>query len=290
MGKQYIYTISNLFKKHGQREVLREVNLAFYPGAKIGVLGRNGAGKSTLLRIMAGVDKEFEGEAQLAPNFTVGFVQQEPQLNESLDVKGNVEEAVADKRQVLEEYNDINAKLADPDLDPDEMTKLCDKLAVCQDKIDAQDLWELDRTIEIAMQAINLPPGDADVSKLSGGERRRVALCKTLLRQPDLLLLDEPTNHLDADAVAWLERHLKDYPGTIVAVTHDRYFLDNVAGWILEIDRGYGFPFEGNYTAWLGQKAERLRQEEKVASARQKTLAKEYEWIKMSPKARLAKS
>ncbi len=290
MGKHYIYTIANLTKKHGQRETLREVNLAFYPGAKIGVLGRNGAGKSTLLRIMAGMDKEFEGEAKLGSGYTVGFVQQEPPLNEALDVKGNVEEAVADKRKCLEDFNDINMKLADPDLDPDEMTKLCDKLAVIQDKIDAENLWDLDRTIEIAMDAINLPPGDADVTKLSGGERRRVALCKTLLEQPDLLLLDEPTNHLDADAVAWLERHLKDYPGTIVAVTHDRYFLDNVAGWILEIDRGYGFPFEGNYTSWLKQKAERLRQEEKTASARQKTLTKELEWIRMSPKARQSKS
>ena len=215
---------------------------------------------------------------------------QEPRLNEELDVKGNVEEAVSEKRKILEEYNDINMKLADPDLDPDEMAKLCDKLAVCQDKIDAENLWELDRTIEIAMDAINLPPGDADVTKLSGGERRRVALCKILLRQPDLLLLDEPTNHLDADAVAWLERHLADYPGTIVAVTHDRYFLDNVAGWILELDRGQGIPFEGNYSSWLEQKAERLRQEEKAASARQKTLARELEWIRMSPKARQSKS
>ncbi len=290
MGKHYIYTISDLTKKHGQREVLREINLAFYPGAKIGVLGRNGAGKSTLLKIMSGEDKEFEGEAKLGDGFTVGFVKQEPELNPDLDVKGNVEEAVAEKRQLLEDYNDINVKLADPDLDADAMTKLCDRLAVVQDKIDAGDLWELDRSIEIAMEVMNLPPGDADVTKLSGGERRRVALCKTLLRQPDLLLLDEPTNHLDADAVAWLERHLKDYPGTIVAITHDRYFLDNVASWILEIDRGYGFPFEGNYSSWLSQKAERLRMEEKTASARQKTLARELEWIRMSPKARQSKS
>ncbi len=290
MGKHYIYTIANLTKKFGQREILKGINLAFYPGAKIGVLGRNGAGKSTLLKIMAGDDTEFEGEAKLAPGFTVGYVRQEPQLNEALNVKENVEEAVAEKRRTLEEFNEINMKLADPDLDPDVMTKLCDRLAVVQDQIDAGDLWELDRSIEIAMDAINLPPHDADVSKLSGGERRRVALCKTLLQQPDLLLLDEPTNHLDADAVAWLERHLKDYPGTIVAVTHDRYFLDNVAGWILEIDRGLGFPFEGNYTAWLKQKAERLRQEEKTASARQKTLARELEWIRMSPKARQSKS
>lgn len=290
MGKQYIYTISGLTKKHGQREVLKDIFLAFYPGAKIGVLGRNGAGKSTLLRIMAGEDLEFDGEARLTEGFTVGYVPQEPRLNDELDVKGNVEEAVSEKRKLLDDFNSINGKLADPDLDPDEMTKLCDKLAVVQDKIDANDLWELDRSIEIAMDAMNLPPGDADVTKLSGGERRRVALCKILLRQPDLLLLDEPTNHLDADAVAWLERHLKDYPGTIVAVTHDRYFLDNVAGWILELDRGEGIPFEGNYSSWLVQKAERLRQEEKAASARQKTLARELEWIRMSPKARQSKS
>lgn len=290
MGKQYIYTITNLTKKHGQREVLKDLNLAFYPGAKIGVLGRNGAGKSTLLKIMAGEDTEFDGVAKLADGYTVGFVRQEPQLNPELDVKGNVEEAVAEKRKLLEDFNDINIKLADPDLDPDTMMKLCDRLAVVQDKIEAGDLWELDRSIEIAMEVMSLPPGDADVTSLSGGERRRVAMCKTLLRQPDLLLLDEPTNHLDADAVAWLERHLKDYPGTIVAITHDRYFLDNVAGWILELDRGLGFPFEGNYTSWLEQKAERLRMEEKSASARQKTLTRELEWIRMSPKARQSKS
>ena len=290
MGKQYIYTITNLTKKHGQREVLKDIHLAFYPGAKIGVLGRNGAGKSTLLRIMAGVDREFEGEARLTDGFTVGFVPQEPRLNTDLDVKGNLDEAVVEKRQLLQDFNDINQKLADPDLDPDEMTRLCDRLAIVQDKIDAGNLWELDRSIEVAMEVMNLPSGEADVTKLSGGERRRVALCKTLLRQPDLLLLDEPTNHLDADAVAWLERHLKDYPGTIVAITHDRYFLDNVAGWILEIDRGNGYPFEGNYTAWLEQKAERLRMEEKAASARQKTLTRELEWIRMSPKARQSKS
>ena len=290
MGKQYIFTMTDLTKKHGQREVLKDIWLSFYPGAKIGVLGRNGAGKSTLLRIMAGEDTEFDGEARLTDGFTVGYVRQEPRLNEELDVKGNVEEAVADKRKLLEDYNDINMKLADPELDPDEMTKLCDKLAVCQDQIDAGNLWELDRSIEIAMESMNLPPSDADVTKLSGGERRRVALCKILLRQPDLLLLDEPTNHLDADAVAWLERHLADYPGTIVAVTHDRYFLDNVAGWILELDRGQGIPFEGNYTSWLEQKSERLRQEEKAATARQKTLARELEWIRMSPKARQSKS
>ena len=290
MGKQYIYTISGLTKKHGQREVLQGINLAFYPGAKIGVLGRNGAGKSTLLRIMAGEDQEYDGEARLTDGFTVGFVPQEPRLTAELDVKGNLEEAVVEKRQLLEDFNAINAKLADPELDADDMTKLCDRLAVVQDKIDAGNLWELDRSIEIAMDVMNLPPGDADVTKLSGGERRRVAICKTLLRQPDLLLLDEPTNHLDAEAVEWLERHLKDYPGTIVAITHDRYFLDNVAGWILELDRGHGYPFEGNYTSWLEQKSERLRMEEKAASTRQKTLTRELEWIRMSPKARQSKS
>lgn len=290
MGKTHIFTMSGLTKKHGQREVLKGINLAFYPGAKIGVLGRNGAGKSTLLKIMAGEDTEFDGVAKLADGYTVGFVRQEPQLNPDLDVKGNVEEAVQEKRKLLEDFNEINVKLADPDLDPDAMTKLCDRLAVVQDKIEAGDLWELDRSIEIAMEVMSLPPHDADVTQLSGGERRRVAMCKTLLRQPDLLLLDEPTNHLDADAVAWLERHLKDYPGTIVAITHDRYFLDNVAGWILELDRGQGFPFEGNYSSWLSQKAERLRMEEKSASARQKTLTRELEWIRMSPKARQSKS
>ncbi len=290
MGKQYIYTIADLTKKHGQRAVLANIWLAFYPGAKIGVLGRNGSGKSTLLRIMAGEDQEFDGEARLSDGFTVGYVPQEPRLDESLDVKGNVEQAVREKRRLLEEYNEINLRLADPDLEADDMTQLCDKLATVQDAIEAGNLWELDRTIEVAMDAMNLPPGDADVNKLSGGERRRVALCKVLLRQPDLLLLDEPTNHLDADSVAWLERHLRDYPGTIVAITHDRYFLDNVAGWILELDRGQGIPWEGNYSSWLEQKAERLRQEEKVASARQKCLARELEWIRMSPRARQAKN
>ena len=289
MGKQYIYTIAELTKKHGQREVLKNIWLAFYPGAKIGVLGRNGSGKSTLLRIMAGEDTEFDGEARLTAGFTAGYVPQEPRLNEQLDVKGNVDEAVGEKRQLLDRFNEINMKLAE-DIDADQMEKLCDQLAAIQDKIDAANLWELDRQIEIAMDAMNLPPGDADVTTLSGGERRRVALCKILLQQPDLLLLDEPTNHLDATAVAWLERHLADYPGTVVAVTHDRYFLDNVAGWILELDRGEGIPWEGNYTSWLEQKEERLRREEKSAAAQRKTLQRELEWIRLAPRARQAKS
>ena len=289
MGKQYIYTIADLTKKHGQREVLKDIWLAFYPGAKIGVLGRNGAGKSTLLRIMAGEDGDFDGEARLTDGFSVEYVPQEPRLNENASVLENVEESVASSRALLDEFNEINTQLAQ-DVDADEMQKLCDRLANVQDKIDAANLWELDRQIAIAMDAMNLPPADAIASSLSGGERRRVALCKVLLRRPDLLLLDEPTNHLDADAVAWLERHLAEYPGTVVAVTHDRYFLDNVAGWILELDRGRGIPWEGNYSSWLEQKEERLRREEKASSARQKTLQRELEWIRMAPRARQAKS
>ncbi len=289
MGKQYIYTIADLTKKHGQREVLKDIWLAFYPGAKIGVLGRNGAGKCTLLRIMAGEDREFDGEARLTDGFSVGYVPQEPKLQEDANVLQNVEVSVAASRALLNEFNEINASLAE-DMDADRMQKLCDRLSQVQDQIDAANLWELDRQIEIAMDAMNLPPSDAEVKSLSGGERRRVALCKVLLQRPDLLLLDEPTNHLDADSVAWLERHLAEYPGTVVAVTHDRYFLDNVAGWILELDRGQGIPWEGNYSSWLEQKEERLRREEKTASARQKTLQRELEWIRMAPKARQAKS
>jgi sulfate-transporting ATPase len=289
MGKQYIYQISNLTKKHAQKEILRNINLAFYPGAKIGVLGKNGSGKSTLLRIMAGWDKEFEGEAEIASGYTVGYLPQEPQLNPEKDVFGNVEEAVAHTRAILKRYDEINAKLGEP-MEPEEMEKLLEEQAKVQDEIETHNAWELDRTIEIAMDAMNLPPGDSDVTTLSGGERRRVALCKILLEHPDLLLLDEPTNHLDAESIAWLERHLTEYKGTVVAVTHDRYFLDNAAQWILEIDRGLGFPFEGNYTSWLEQKKKRLELEEKQASTRQKTLAKELEWVRMSPRARQAKS
>lgn len=289
MGEKYIYTIANLTKKHGPRAVLEDIWLAFYPGAKIGVLGRNGAGKSTLLRIMAGLDKDFEGEARLTDGFTTGYLPQEPQLDESTDVFGNVMQAVEPKRALLDRFNEINTELAEP-LETEAMEKLCDELAVVQDKIDAENLWDLDRQLEVAMDAMNLPPGDAQVDTLSGGERRRVALCKILLEQPDLLLLDEPTNHLDAESVAWLERHLAEYPGTVVAVTHDRYFLDNVAGWILELDRGRGIPWEGNYSSWLDQKQARLAAEEKSATAKQKTLQRELEWIRMAPRARQAKS
>jgi sulfate-transporting ATPase len=289
MSQQYIYQMSGMTKKIGQREVLKDIWLSFYPGAKIGVLGRNGSGKSTLLRIMAGLDKEFDGEARLTEGYTVGLLTQEPKLNPDKDVFGNVEEAVAGTRALLTEFEELSDKLGEV-TDPDEMEKLLNRQAVVQDKIEHCNAWELDRQVEIAMEAMNLPPGDADVSKLSGGEKRRVALCKLLLEKPDLLLLDEPTNHLDAESVAWLERHLKDYEGTVVAVTHDRYFLDNAAQWILELDYGRGIPWEGNYTSWLDQKRRRLEVEEKQASARQKTLARELEWVRTSAKARQAKS
>jgi len=289
VSRQYIFTIERLLKKHGQREVLKDIWLAFYPGAKIGVLGRNGAGKSTLLRIMAGMDKDFDGEARLADGFTRGYLSQEPQLTQTLDVWGNLQEAIAPRRKQVDRYNEISAKLAEP-MDDDQMTKLCDEMARLQDQIEATGAWELDRELEIAMDAMNLPDREADVKTLSGGERRRVALCKLLLQKPDLLLLDEPTNHLDAEAINWLERTLADYHGTIVAVTHDRYFLDNVAKWILELDRGMGIPWEGNYSSWLVQKKERLQREERQSLARQKTLDHELEWVRMSPRARQAKS
>jgi ATP-binding cassette ChvD family protein len=289
MSRQYIYTIKELTKKHGTRTVLNNIWLAFYPGAKIGVLGKNGSGKSTLLKIMAGLDQEFSGEAKLTDGFTRGFLPQEPQLDPSMDVWGNVQSAVAGRRKLLERYNELSAKCGEP-LSDAQLEKIYAEMARVQDQIEATGTWELDREIEIAFDVMNLPPRDADVTKLSGGERRRVALCKLLLEKPDLLLLDEPTNHLDADSVAWLERTLQNYPGTIVAVTHDRYFLDNVAGWILELDRGEGFPFEGNYTSWLEQKQARLVKEEKQAEARQKTLERELEWIRMAPKARQAKN
>jgi sulfate-transporting ATPase len=289
MNRQYIYQIEDLTKKHGAKEVLKNIYLAFYPGAKIGVLGSNGAGKSTLLRIMAGVDTRFDGTARLTKGFTAGYLSQEPQLNPAKNVQENVEEAVAQRRAVLDRYNEISLQLGEV-TDDKQMQKLCDEMARLQDIIDSTNLWELDRQVDLAMSVMNLPPGDADVTKLSGGERRRVAMCQLLIQQPDLLLLDEPTNHLDAEAVEWLEQHLAQYPGTVVAVTHDRYFLDNVAQWILELDRGSGYPFEGNYSAWLEQKQKRLMIEQKQAAARQKTLAKELEWIRMSPKARQAKS
>ena len=289
MSRQYIFTMESMTKKHGQKEVLKDIWLSFYPGAKIGVLGNNGSGKSTLLRIMAGVDKNFDGAARLAPGFSVGYLPQEPQLNPAKDVQGNVAEAVAERRAILDRYNEISMKLGEV-TDDKEMQKLCDEMAKLQDIIDLANLWDLDRQVELAMSVMNLPPGDADVTKLSGGERRRVALCQLLIRQPDLLLLDEPTNHLDAEAIQWLEQHLAQYPGTVVAVTHDRYFLDNVAKWILELDRGQGIPWEGNYSSWLEQKQKRLQLEQKQAAARQKTLARELEWIRMAPRARQAKS
>jgi ATP-binding cassette ChvD family protein len=271
------------------KEVLKGIYLSFFPGAKIGVIGGNGAGKSTLLRIMAGVDKDFFGEARPADGITVGFLPQEPQLDASKDVIGNVEEAVAGTKKLLTRFDEVNLRLGE-DITPEEMDKLLEEQAKLQDAIEAAKGWDLDRTLEIAMDALRLPPGDADVTKLSGGERRRVALCKILLQRPDLLLLDEPTNHLDAESVAWLEHHLQEYPGTIVAITHDRYFLDNVAGWILELDRGEGIPWQGNYSSWLDQKRRRLAGEEKTESARQRTLARELEWVRASPRARQAKS
>jgi ATP-binding cassette ChvD family protein len=289
MGPAFIYQITDLNKKFGQRELLKNINLAFYPGAKIGLLGRNGAGKSTLMKIMAGIDKEYDGETRLADGYTVGYLQQEPQLDPKKTVFENVMDAVDHSRAVLRRFEEINARLGEP-LDDKEMEKLLAEQATVQDEIDAKNLWDLDRQVEIAMDAMNLPPADWAVTNLSGGERRRVALCKLLLEKPDLLLLDEPTNHLDAESVDWLERHLAEYTGTVVAVTHDRYFLDNVAKWILEVDHGRGIPFEGNYTSWLEQKKARLEMEEKQASTRQKTLDKELEWIRMSPKARQAKS
>ena len=271
------------------REILRGIWLSFYPGAKIGVLGANGAGKSSLLRIMAGVDHDFQGEAWPHEGTRIGYLSQEPQLDPTKNVKENVDVAVKPIKDLLKKFEEISNKFAEP-MSDDQMTKLLDQQAKVQEKIDAINAWDIDRKIEIAMDALRLPPADADVSKLSGGERRRVALCRTLLEEPDMLLLDEPTNHLDAESVAWLERYLAEFPGTVVAVTHDRYFLDNVAGWILELDRGAGIPYEGNYSSWLEQKRTRLAQEEKQASARQRTLERELEWVRMSPRARQTKS
>ena len=287
---QYIYVMKGLSRTYpGGREVLKGVTLTFFPGAKIGVIGANGTGKSTLLRIMAGLDHDFTGEAWPAEGVRVGFLPQEPQLDPALDVMGNVMQGVAATRDLLERFNELSARFAEP-LDDDEMATLLEEQGHLQEQIDAANAWELDRTIEIAMDALRCPPGEAGVATLSGGERRRVALCRLLLEQPDLLLLDEPTNHLDAESVAWLERHLKDYPGTVILVTHDRYFLDNVTGWILELDRGRGIPYEGNYSAWLEQKQKRLAVEERQEVARHKTLADELEWIRASPRARQAKS
>ena len=285
---KFIYVMKDLRKiVPPQREILKGIYLSFYPGAKIGVVGPNGSGKSSLLRIMAGVDKDWNGEAWAAEGTRVGYLAQEPQLDETLDVRGNVEEGVKHARDVLRRYDEVNNSFADPDAD---MDALIDEQARLQDQIDAGNLWELDRKIEVAMDALRLPPGDARVENLSGGEKRRVALCRVLLEEPDMLLLDEPTNHLDAESVAWLEQHLKEFEGTIVAITHDRYFLDNVAEWILELDRGEGHPFKGNYTSWLEQKQERMRVEERTESARQRTLSRELEWVRMAPRARHAKA
>jgi energy-dependent translational throttle protein EttA len=290
MAHQYIYVMKDLKKiVPPKREILKGIWLSFYPGAKIGVIGGNGAGKSTLLRIMAGVDKEFLGEAWPADGVRVGYLPQEPQLDPAKDVRGNVEDGVGEVRSLLTRFDEINARLGEP-LGDDEMEKVLAEQSRVQDAIEAANGWDLDRTVEIAMDALRCPPGDAEVSTLSGGEVRRVALCRLLLQKPDLLLLDEPTNHLDAESVAWLERFLKDYPGTVVAITHDRYFLDNVAGWILELDRGAGIPWEGNYSSWLDQKKQRLAIEEKQETARQRTLERELEWVRMSPRARQAKS
>jgi ATP-binding cassette ChvD family protein len=282
MAHQYIYTMHRLSKVHPpDKEVLKDINLSFLPGAKIGVLGLNGSGKSTLLRIMAGVDTDVRGDAVLAPGATVGLLEQEPQLDETKDVRGNVEDGVSELRDLLDRFNELAANYSD---------ETADEFSRLQERIDAADAWNLDSHLDQALDALRCPPGDADVSKLSGGERRRVALARLLLRRPDLLLLDEPTNHLDAESVGWLERHLAEYPGTVVAVTHDRYFLDNVAGWILELDRGRGIPFEGNYSSWLEQKQARLAQEEKTESARKRTLDQELEWVRMNASSRLTKN
>jgi ATP-binding cassette ChvD family protein len=290
MAPQFIYVMKGLRKVvPPSRVILDDIWLSFYPGAKIGVLGANGAGKSSLLRIMAGIDQEFQGEAWPHAGTRIGFLPQEPQLDPAKSVQGNVEEAVAAQRGLLKEFEQISMAFAEP-MDDDAMQKLLDRQSKVQEQIDAHDLWNLDNKIEVAMDALRLPPADAEVTNLSGGERRRVALCRVLLSEPDMLLLDEPTNHLDAESVAWLEHHLETFPGTVVAITHDRYFLDNVAKWILELDRGRGVPYEGNYSGWLDQKRTRLAQEEKQASARQRTLERELEWVRMSPRARQGKS
>ncbi len=290
MAPQFIYVMKGLRKVvPPSRVILDDIWLSFYPGAKIGVLGPNGSGKSSLLRIMAGVDTDIQGEAWAHKGTKISYLAQEPQLDESKDVRGNVELALKDQRGALDRFNAISMKFAEP-MSDDEMNALLEEQGRLQEYIDAHDLWNLDNKIEIAMDALRLPPADADVERLSGGERRRVALCRVLLEEPDMLLLDEPTNHLDAESVAWLETHLERFPGTVVAVTHDRYFLDNVARWILELDRGRGIPWEGNYTGWLDQKRTRLAQEEKTQSARQRTLERELEWVRMSPRARQSKS
>jgi ATP-binding cassette ChvD family protein len=287
---QYIYTMNRVGKVvPPKREILKDISLSFFPGAKIGVLGLNGSGKSTLLRIMAGVDKDYLGEARPQPGIHIGFLSQEPHLDPAKDVRGNVEEGISETKVLLDRFNEVSMRFAEP-LSDDEMNALLEEQAKLQDAIDAAGAWELERTLEIAGDALRLPPWEADVTKISGGERRRVALCRLLLSKPDMLLLDEPTNHLDAESIAWLERFLHDYPGTVVAVTHDRYFLDNVAGWILELDRGHGIPWEGNYSSWLEQKQKRLEVEEKQETARQRAMKAELEWVRTNPKGRHAKS
>jgi len=289
MAGEYAFVMKDLRKVvPPKREILRGLWLSFFHGAKVGVLGANGAGKSTLLRIMAGVDRDFLGEAFPAEGRRIGYLPQEPQLDPRKDVRGNIEEGVAETRRLLTRFEEVSARLGEP-LEADEMEKLLAEQARLQDQIDAANAWDLDRTVELAMDALRVPPGEMEVAKISGGERRRVALCRLLLSRPDMLLLDEPTNHLDAESVAWLERFLKEYPGTVVAITHDRYFLDNVAGWILELDRGHGIPWEGNYSSWLEQKHRRLEQEEKADVARRRTLERELEWVRMAPRARQAK-
>jgi sulfate-transporting ATPase len=287
---QYIYTMNRVAKMvPPKRFIIHDISLSFFPGAKIGVLGLNGSGKSTLLRIMAGIDKEFDGEARPQPGINIGYLPQEPELDAAKDVRGNVEEGVAETKALLDRFNEISMAFAEP-MDDEKMNSLLEEQGKLQDAIDSAGAWELDRKLEVAADALRLPPWDADVSKLSGGERRRVALCRLLLSEPDMLLLDEPTNHLDAESVAWLERFLEEYPGTVIAVTHDRYFLDNVAGWILELDRGHGIPWEGNYSSWLEQKEDRLKQEDSTEKARQKAMQAELEWVRANPKGRQAKS
>ena len=288
---QFIYTMNRVSKVvPPKRVILRDISLSFFPGAKIGVLGLNGSGKSSLLRIMAGVDKEHDGEARPQPGTRIGLLSQEPQLDPTKDVRGNVVEVVSEVQSLIDRFNAVSDRFSDPDLGEDDMNKLLEEQAKLQDAIDAKNGWELERKLEVAADALRLPPWDADVTKISGGERRRVALCRLLLSQPDMLLLDEPTNHLDAESVAWLERFLEAYPGTVIAVTHDRYFLDNVAGWILELDRGHGIPWQGNYSSWLEQKEKRLATEEKQQEALRKALERELEWVRQNPKARQAKS
>ena len=288
-SQKIIYSMIGLSKYHDKKAILKDISLSYFYGAKIGVIGLNGSGKSSLLRIMAGVDKEFNGQTILTPGFTVGFLEQEPKLDETKTVREIVEEGVQETVELLKEFNRISERFSES-LSDEEMNRLIEQQGKVQEKLDTLDAWDLDSRLEMAMDALRCPPGDTPVKVLSGGERRRVALCRLLLQKPDILLLDEPTNHLDTETVAWLEQHLKRYPGTVIAVTHDRYFLDNVAGWILELDRGEGIPWRGNYSSWLEQKENRLRQEEKTESERQKTLQRELKWIRMSPKGRHAKS